>query len=56
LLPTLGLPWLVPGWRRRLARRDGRLLVLLGWAALVLLFFSASPGKRNVYILPALRR
>jgi 4-amino-4-deoxy-L-arabinose transferase-like glycosyltransferase len=54
LLPTLGLPWLVPGWRRRLGRRDGRLLVLLGWVALVLLFFSASPGKRGVYILPAL--
>jgi 4-amino-4-deoxy-L-arabinose transferase-like glycosyltransferase len=53
LLPTLGLPWLLPAWRRRLARRDGRLLVLFGWAALVLLFFSASPGKRGVYILPA---
>jgi 4-amino-4-deoxy-L-arabinose transferase-like glycosyltransferase len=53
LLPTLGLPWLLPAWRRRLARRDGRLLVLLGWVALVLLFFSASPGKRGVYILPA---
>jgi 4-amino-4-deoxy-L-arabinose transferase-like glycosyltransferase len=54
LLPTLALPWLVPGWWRRLARRDGRLLVLLGWVALVLAFFSASPGKRGVYILPAL--
>jgi 4-amino-4-deoxy-L-arabinose transferase-like glycosyltransferase len=53
LLPTLGLPWLLPAWRRRLARRDGRLLVLLGWLVLVLLFFSASPGKRGVYILPA---
>ena len=53
LLPTLGLPWLVPAWRRRLARRDGRTLVLLGWLVLVLLFFSASPGKRGVYILPA---
>jgi hypothetical protein len=53
LLPTLALPWLVPGWRRRLARHDGRLLVLLGLVVLVLLFFSASPGKRGVYILPA---
>ena len=54
LLPTLALPWLIPAWRRRLRRHDGRLLVLLGWIALVLLFFSASPGKRGVYILPAL--
>ncbi|MEF9930440.1 MAG: hypothetical protein RR804_21680, partial [Massilia sp.] len=28
--------------------------VLLSWVALVLLFFSLSPGKREVYILPAL--
>lgn len=30
------------------------LRVLLSWVALVLLFFSISPGKREVYILPAL--
>jgi len=48
------LPLLVPAWRKRLARRDVRFIVLLGWAALVLVFFSASPGKREVYILPAL--
>lgn len=30
------------------------LRVLLSWVALVLLFFSMSPGKREVYILPAL--
>ncbi len=30
------------------------LRVLLSWVALVLLFFSTSPGKREVYILPAL--
>jgi hypothetical protein len=29
-------------------------LLPLGWVVLVLLFFSASPGKRDVYILPAL--
>jgi 4-amino-4-deoxy-L-arabinose transferase-like glycosyltransferase len=29
-------------------------LALVGWALMVLLFFSASPGKREVYILPAL--
>ncbi|MDX1799939.1 MAG: glycosyltransferase family 39 protein [Marinobacter sp.] len=30
------------------------ILVLLVWVALVILFFSISPGKRDVYILPAL--
>jgi 4-amino-4-deoxy-L-arabinose transferase-like glycosyltransferase len=51
---ALALPGLLPAWWRRLRRGDGRYLVLLGWVALVLLFFSASPGKREVYILPAL--
>jgi len=42
-------------WRQ--ARRrgpDARSLLPLGWAALVLVFFSLSPGKRDMYILPAL--
>ena len=51
---ALALPGLLPAWWRRLRRRDARYLVLLGWSLLVLLFFSASPGKREVYILPAL--
>ena len=51
---ALLLPWLVPAWLRRIRRRDPRIVVLLGWSLLVLLFFSASPGKREVYILPAL--
>lgn len=50
---ALLLPWLLPAWWRRLRRGDARFL-LLGWAVLVLLFFSASPGKREVYIFPAL--
>ena len=49
---TAALPWLLPAWWRRLRRGDARTIVLLGWAALVLLFFSASPGKRGVYVLP----
>jgi len=49
---TAALPWLLPAWWRRLRRGDARAVVLLGWAALVLLFFSASPGKRGVYVLP----
>jgi 4-amino-4-deoxy-L-arabinose transferase-like glycosyltransferase len=30
------------------------MITLLAWVAMVLLFFSASPGKRGVYIFPAL--
>jgi 4-amino-4-deoxy-L-arabinose transferase-like glycosyltransferase len=53
-LPAVaGLPWLIPGWRRRFARGDGRLLLLLVWVALVVLFFSLSSGKRSLYIYPA---
>lgn len=51
---ALLLPWLAPAWWRRLRRGDRRLWLLLGWSALVLLFFSASPGKREVYIFPIL--
>lgn len=48
------LPWLVPAWRKQLRKHDGRVLVLLGWVLLVLLFFSLSSGKRKLYIFPAL--
>ena len=51
---ALLLPWLAPAWWRRLRRGDRRFWMLLGWSALVLLFFSASPGKREVYIFPML--
>lgn len=51
---VIAIPWLVPRWRAALRERDARVLLLLGWALCVLLFFSASPGKRGVYILPAL--
>lgn len=37
-----------------LLRRDVKLGVLLVWVALVVLFFSISKGKREVYIFPAL--
>jgi 4-amino-4-deoxy-L-arabinose transferase-like glycosyltransferase len=54
-LPLVALlPWLLPRWREKLRERDARVLLLLGWGALVLIFFSASTGKRGVYILPAL--
>jgi 4-amino-4-deoxy-L-arabinose transferase-like glycosyltransferase len=51
---SLLLPWLVPIWWQRLRRNDSRYVLLLGWAALVLLFFSLSSGKRELYMLPAL--
>lgn len=51
---ALALPWAVPRWREALRARDARVLLLLGWVLLVVLFFSISPGKREVYILPAL--
>jgi 4-amino-4-deoxy-L-arabinose transferase-like glycosyltransferase len=51
---TAFLPWLVPRWRDAWRRRDGRTSVLIGWILLVVLFFSLSPGKRRVYVLPAL--
>lgn len=37
-----------------LLRQDAKLRVLLAWVGLVLLFFSISSGKREVYIFPAL--
>lgn len=51
---ALLLPWLAPGWWRRIRAGDARLFLLVGWAVLVLLFFTASPGKREVYLFPAL--
>lgn len=51
---ALLLPWLVPGWWRRIRSGDAHVLLLVGWALLVLAFFTASPGKREVYLFPAL--
>ena len=51
---ALLLPWLLPAWWRRIRRGDPRFWLLFGWVVLVLVFFSASPGKREVYIFPAL--
>lgn len=41
-------------WRAAWGARDGRYALLLGWCALVLLFFTLAGGKREVYILPML--
>ena len=42
------------GGEQRLRERDARVWLPLAWIALVLVFFSASAGKRGVYIFPAL--
>jgi 4-amino-4-deoxy-L-arabinose transferase-like glycosyltransferase len=47
------LPWLVPAWRRDLQARDARTLVMLGVTVAIVAFFTLSPGKRGVYLLPA---
>jgi 4-amino-4-deoxy-L-arabinose transferase-like glycosyltransferase len=51
---SLALPWAIPGLTRALRARDARTLLPLAWAVLVVIFFSFSGGKRDVYILPAL--
>ncbi|MBA6290215.1 glycosyltransferase family 39 protein [Colwellia sp. MB3u-4] len=54
-LPTcLLLPWLIKHWYRAILQLDRRIILLLGWVVLVVIFFSYSPGKRGVYLLPAL--
>lgn len=51
-LPVLLLVFFGP--LRALLREDRRARVLLAWVGLVLLFFSISSGKREVYMFPAL--
>ncbi|WP_163647651.1 glycosyltransferase family 39 protein [Modicisalibacter sp. 'Wilcox'] len=48
----LGLPWLLRGWWHRLRRLDARVLLPLSGLVLLVFFFSLSPGKRGVYMLP----
>jgi 4-amino-4-deoxy-L-arabinose transferase-like glycosyltransferase len=60
VIPPLWLPWslllfwLVPRFKAAFHERDARVWLPLSWVLLVVLFFSMSPGKRGVYILPAL--
>ena len=41
-------------WWRALAQRDARVLLLLGWCTLLVVFFSLAGGKREVYLMPVL--
>ena len=60
VIPPLWLPgslllfWLVPRFRDAWRERDARVWLPLTWVLLVTLFFSLSPGKRGIYIHPAL--
>jgi 4-amino-4-deoxy-L-arabinose transferase-like glycosyltransferase len=60
VIPPLWLPWsllliwLAPRFKAAFHERNARVWLPLFWVALVVLFFSMSPGKRGVYILPAL--
>lgn len=51
---SLALPGLLPAWRQSLRERDARVLLPLAWAVLVIVFFSMTRAKRDVYIMPAL--
>jgi 4-amino-4-deoxy-L-arabinose transferase-like glycosyltransferase len=51
---SLFIPWLIGPWRDAWRQRDARVWWPLLWALLVLVFFTASSGKRDMYILPAL--
>ena len=51
---SLALFWVWRDWVASWRARDARVWLPLAWALLVVLFFSLSPGKRDMYILPAL--
>jgi 4-amino-4-deoxy-L-arabinose transferase-like glycosyltransferase len=51
---SLTYPATFPLWLRRLRLRDARFLLPLTWAAMVIVFFSLTAGKRDVYIMPVL--
>jgi 4-amino-4-deoxy-L-arabinose transferase-like glycosyltransferase len=60
VIPALWLPWslllfwLVPRWRDAWRARNARIWLPLGWVLVLLLFFSLTPGKRGIYLHPAL--
>ena len=59
VIPAFWLPlsvllvWLVRPWAAAFRDRDPRVVLPVVWVVLVVVFFSASPGKRGVYVLPA---
>ncbi len=51
---SLAFFWLIKPWREAFKARDLKVILPLCWGILVVLFFSISAGKRDMYILPAL--
>lgn len=51
---SFAIPFLVKPWFTAFKQLDPRIILPLSWVVLVIVFFSISPGKRGVYILPAL--
>lgn len=51
---ALAWPWLLRPWRAAWQARDARVWLPLLWGLSILLFFTLSAGKRDMYILPAL--
>ncbi len=51
---ALLLPWLILHWRQSFIERNARIFLPLIGALCIILFFSLSAGKRDMYILPAL--
>jgi hypothetical protein len=60
VIPALWLPWsllliwLAPRFKAAFQERNARVWLPIFWLVIVLVFFSLSPGKRGVYLLPAL--
>lgn len=50
----LAFPWAAPACWRRIRRGDARIALPLVGVLLIVVFFSLSPGKRGVYLLPTL--
>lgn len=51
---SLAFFWLWRSWQQAWLTREAKVLLPLFWAILVVVFFSLSSGKRDMYILPAL--
>lgn len=51
---SLAIPSLIKPWAKAWKSLDPRIILPLGYVILVIIFFSISPGKRGVYVLPAL--
>jgi 4-amino-4-deoxy-L-arabinose transferase-like glycosyltransferase len=60
VIPALWLPWslllfwLVPRFKAAFHERNAHVWLPLLWIFVVVLFFSWSPGKRGIYVFPAL--